>query len=129
MATAKGQGPKTGTLPDLCPVTFDLDLVQLAPSDQFPCPGWPVGDLAGVHVNLDFAVREVASNQFLRERVLDVPLDGATERTGAVRTVLARDVDDPVHDVAVDGDLHPAIDQVRVQLVDQEPHDAPQVIV
>ena len=56
----------------------------------------PVGQGAGVHVDLELAALEVAADQLLGERILDVALDGAAQRTRPVRAVLAGQVDDPV---------------------------------
>ncbi len=59
-----------------------------------------VREAPGVEVDLDVAALEVAADQLLRERILDVALDRAAERPGAVRAVLAGLLDDPVDDVA-----------------------------
>ena len=80
----------------------------------------PVGQGAGVHVDLEFAALQVAADQLLGERILDVALDGAAQRTRAVRAVLAGQVDDPVDRLGGQPDAQAPIDQVGVQLPDQQ---------
>src|SRR5690242_439943 len=71
-----------------------------------------VGEGSAVEVDLDFAAFEVAADELLGKRVLDVPLDGAPERPRAVRAVLARLFDDPVDHVGRQRELDLAIDEV-----------------
>src|SRR5688572_32786949 len=80
-----------------------------------------VGNLPPFEVHLDLAVAQVTANELFRQRILDVALDRAAQRPGAVRPVLARDVDDPVDDLRRHFDLHAAVRQVGVELIDQEP--------
>src|SRR5918993_1185371 len=58
-----------------------------------------VGEAPAFHVDLDLAALEVAANEFFGERILDVTLNGAAQRPGAIRAVLARLIDDPVDHV------------------------------
>ena len=78
--------------------------------------GRTVGKRAGLQVHLDVAAVQVAPNELFRQRILDIALDGAPERPGAVRAVLARHLDDPADDVRRQRDLQLAIDEVLVQL-------------
>ena len=71
----------------------------------------------------------MTSDQFLREGILDVALDGAAERPRTVRAILAGDLDNPVDDFRGERDLQLAVDQILVQLCDQKPHDSPQIVV
>ncbi len=69
------------------------------------------------------------ANQLLGQGIFDVALNRPTQRTRAVRAVLARDVDDPVGDFRRDQHLHPPIHQVDVELIDQQRQDLPQLVV
>src|SRR5688572_17874856 len=92
-------------------------------------PGRTIRELPALEVYLDLAVVQVAPDQLFRQRILDIALNRPAKRTSTIRAVLARDVDDPVDDLGRQRDLHAPIDQVRVQLIDQQRHDPPQVLV
>src|SRR6185295_1690808 len=98
-------------------------------TSRFELARGPVSELSRVEVDFDFAAAEVSADEFLGQRVLDVPLDRPAERTRAVRAVLARDLDDPVDDFGGQGDAELPVHEVVVELSDQERHDAPQVLV
>src|SRR5262245_64472 len=88
-----------------------------------------IGERAGVEVHLDVASPQVAADELLRERILDITLDGAAQRPGAVRAVLAGDLDNPVDDFRGQRDFQLAIGEVLVELRDEQRHDAPQILV
>src|SRR5262245_43105610 len=88
-----------------------------------------VGEVGAIEVDLDHAPTEMSADELLRERILDIALNGAPERPRAVRAVLAGDLDNPVNHLGGQRDRELAIDQVVVQLMDQQRHDPPQVIV
>src|SRR5207247_416659 len=95
----------------------------------FELAGRSIGQLPRVQIDLDLAATQVAANELLGQRIFDVTLDGAAQRTRAVRAVLAGDLDNPVDDFGRQGDLELPVGQVLVQLVDQQLHDPPQVVV
>src|SRR5262247_2501311 len=88
----------------------------------------PVRELTGLHEDLDVAAAQMTSDEFFRERILDVALDRAAERPRTVRAILAGDLDNPIDDFRRERDLQLAIREVLVQLRDQERHDPPQVV-
>src|SRR5262249_530821 len=91
--------------------------------------GRAVRQLTGLEVDLDLAAAEVAADQFFRQRILDIALDPPPERPPAVRTVFTSCFDNPVHHFRRQHDAQLAVDQVVVELIDQQAHDAPQVVV
>src|ERR1700681_3527029 len=91
--------------------------------------GRPIRERPGFEVDLDVSAPEMASNELLGERVLDVPLNGAPEGPGAVRPVLAGRLDNPVDDLRGQGDLQSTIGEIRVQLIDEQRHDPAEVVV
>src|SRR5438105_2935205 len=102
-------------------------LCQLAPGFELACRA--ICELACVEIDLDLAAAQVAADQFFGQRILDVALDGAPQRPRAVRPILARHLDDPVDHLGRQRDLQLAIGEVVVQLVNQQRHDPPQVVV
>src|SRR5262249_29512453 len=87
---AEGLAPASPKPSALSPV-----LRQLTAGRQFS--GRTVRELACVEIDVDVAPAQVTTDQFLRERILDVPLDRAPQRPRPVRAILARDLDDPIH--------------------------------
>ena len=67
--------------------------------------GGTVGQLASIEIDVDVAAAQVSADELLGQRILDVALDGAAERPGAVRAILAGDFDDPVDDFGRQRDL------------------------
>src|SRR5262245_9858072 len=88
-----------------------------------------VRKLPGFEVDLDVAAVQVASDEFFGQRILDIPLNRPAQRPRPVRTVLAGDLDNPVHHLWRKHDAELAIDEVVVELGDEQPHDSPQVVV
>ena len=57
--------------------------------------GRAISERPVVETHLNVTVLQSTPNQLLRQRVLDVTLDGATQWPRPIRAVLARLVDDP----------------------------------
>ena len=91
--------------------------------------GRSIGQDARIEIDLDLATSQMPADQFLRERILDVALDRAAQGACAIRPVLARGLDNPVGHFRHDGNPQPAIGEVRVQLIDQQAQNPPQVVV
>src|SRR5437867_12943740 len=85
-------------------------LCQLASGFELACRA--ICELARVEIDLDLAAVQVAADQFFRQRILDVALDGAPQRPRAVRSILARHLDDPVDHLGRQRDLQLAIGEV-----------------
>src|SRR6188508_368333 len=91
--------------------------------------GRAVRQLAALQVDLDVPSPEMPSDELLGKRILDIALDGAAERARSIRTILAGEIDDPVHDFRQERDLQLPAHEILVELVDQQQHDLPQLIV
>ena len=70
------------------PFAFSLSPARLRYLCQFSSGGQFAGravrELARIEIDIDVATTQMTSDQFFRERVLDVSLDGATQRARAV---------------------------------------------
>src|SRR5437868_6560326 len=71
----------------------------------------------------------MTTDELFRERIFDVALNGAAQRSSAVRAILAGHFDNPIDDFRGERDAQLSIDQVGVELRDEQPHDLPQVLV
>src|SRR5215471_12655380 len=114
-------------LPDY-PTTDGLPGSRQLPAG-FQLAGRPIGKLTGVQIHLNLTAAEMAADELLRERIFDVPLNRTPQRPRAIRAVLARDFDDPVHDFRRQRDAELSIDKISVQLRDEQAHDPPQIVV
>ena len=68
-------------------------------SAGFVLPRRPPGQSALIEVDFDVAIAQLAANERLGQRILDVTLDRTPQRSGAVRAVEAGRLDDPVDGV------------------------------
>ncbi len=88
-----------------------------------------VGKNAALHVDLDLAALQVATDEFLGKRILDIALNGAAQGARTIRAVFAGLLDDPVDHLGRQLQPDLPVHEVVVELIDEQPRDRPQIII
>src|SRR6185436_10242112 len=117
----------TGSGTDYPTVGSDVRGQPPACSNGFP--GRTIGQLSAIEIHLNLAALEVPADELLSQGIFDIALNGAAQRSGSVRSILAGDVDDPIRHFGRQDDAHLAIHEVRIELLDQERQNLSQVLV